>query len=390
MEKLRHKTFTGWLDEIKKEQERKSDEKSLEQSNQQEEDCSKEKEKKESRYINFNEFAENYIPKFNDDFGKLCVAEVQEYIPNITEVEIMEYLNEYYNLSESQRDHINNTLTEANIDEMFNALSLNEAPNNSRRNTRTRVLDRISPLAAIGTVGGALVGGGVGAVVGFLIARVLGAFITTIYVNRREIGLRFGGKIRKRTRDYVFKLYWDAAVSLINKRDLGFKIKQSGKSMFIESLYVLPNKQAAKIELKITEEFVAIVPHNTGGSMSLDRINFNNGTMDVPTASMGSLDMSFVGNSYKVPKRALNYQQDMLKIWWITIDMLSELLADYSEYFAAIVRKMQAHKKQDTQAFIDALITLDLTKDYLTVNDPEVMRDYREKFLNKPITPSML
>lgn len=210
-----------------------------------------------------------------------------------------------------------------------------------------------------------------GLATGLTVATAVG-LVTYFIRNRNKYELQFRDKIGQTTRSMVQKLYYQAFASMISKRDLHMDIKQSGNSIIITSRYVLPGKKPARIILDVGFRQVSIFPENTGGSTSLDRFSFDGSTIKSVTGKAIGKGQGgrYIGNE-KIPNRALNYREDIAKIFLITCDLITEIYADYADYFESVAKRINASRSADVNVFLALESRYDLNSAYIKEKSPE-------------------
>lgn len=226
------------------------------------------------------------------------------------------------------------------------------------------------------TVGAGLAAAAVAAVIG----AAFGTFATSLYRKKQGYVLRFGGLVGVRTRDAIYEMYLTSIKNLAAKRNIPFDIKHNGNEIRLKAKFSLPNHQPPEFLLTVKETVISFFPLNTGGTTALDKYTFKRDSIDLGGKKIqgkrthldkmldeleGFKNRGYLGNEYKVPRRKLTYQEDMLVMWYIIVDMISEILADFAVKYQEMVTGLQAAKGLDSFVFTDFDDKYDITSYFL-------------------------
>lgn len=191
----------------------------------------------------------------------------------------------------------------------------------------------LAAIAGVGT-GAGLVGG----IVGYVVGMVVQAWGSNMIQNRGGWKMIWNQAINAETQNVVYDAYKDVVKDLCSAKELHLSYKADGK----KNIYIkVPNPFGRDVIVRLTidHQSCEVRVDENGGLSILDTITLQ----QVNGVRMNS--NAFLGRDYKIPARALNYQNDMIRLWFLVVDYISEAYNAMLNIYSDITVKLQTKKR---------------------------------------------
>nr|DAS94061.1 MAG TPA: hypothetical protein [Caudoviricetes sp.] len=191
----------------------------------------------------------------------------------------------------------------------------------------------LTAVAGIGS-GAGLVGG----IVGYVVGMVIQSYTSQMVKNRGGWKMIWRQAINAETQNVVYDAYKDVVKDLCSTKDIHLAYKADGK----KNIYIkVPNPFGKDVIVRLTidHQSCEVRVDENGGLAILDTITLQ----QVNGVRMNN--NAFLGRDYKIPARALNYQNDMIRLWFLVVDYVSETYNAILNIYSDITVKLQTKKR---------------------------------------------
>lgn len=202
--------------------------------------------------------------------------------------------------------------------------------------------------------------GGAAAVMSGVIGYVIQNWATKIVKAKGGWRMIWARMTNQKTQQMIYTHFLAGLNSIQSNISLNLQVVvRDKKTIDVICLYHKPSHRPPVIRITIDEGGCSVVPIEYGGFKIVASIS---------AERLSGIDMGkfgFVGSDYKIPARSLNYQSDIMKLWYLILDYISEIYNELITYLRETIHAYQSAKTIYAQHFASLAERYDLNSEFI-------------------------